>query len=117
MIETFLFCSIVWNTEEESDQQFAVVNKRGDILYYEYCFTHNPEPQLDIHCVNQWGSGVISSLFFSDGGKGNLVSSIIIQTSFEVKIITPPSRVLIVNTYNTVLSHQILFECCTLICF
>ena len=78
MIETFLFCSIVWNTEEESVQQFAVINKRGDILYYEYCFTHNLEPQLDIHCVNQWDSGVISSLFLSGGGKENLFSSIII---------------------------------------
>ena len=88
MIETFLFSSIVWNTEEESAQQFAVINKRGDILYYEYCFTHSPEPQLDIHCVNQWDSGVISSLFLSDGGKGNLFSSIIILTIFDVKIYT-----------------------------
>ena len=84
MIVTFPFRSIVWNTEEESAQQFAVINKRGDILYYEYCFTHSPEPQLDIHCVNQWDCGAISSLFSPDGGKENVFLSIIL-TSFYVK--------------------------------
>ena len=67
-IRNISFASLTWNTDGENAQQFVVINHRGDIVQYVYSFAQATEPQLDIHCVNQWGSAAVLSLFTSNEG-------------------------------------------------